>query len=68
MPYRSYSREAINMGLWAITGLLDTPQLRLRLGQGALELAQAFSWDSIARRTLSFYQSVIAPAGTAGHA
>ncbi|MEP7357617.1 MAG: glycosyltransferase family 4 protein, partial [Anaerolineales bacterium] len=42
----------------AISGLLDAPALRARLGQGARELAQAFSWDTIARRTLDFYQSV----------
>jgi glycosyltransferase involved in cell wall biosynthesis len=50
----------------AITGLLDAPALRADLGQGARELSIAFSWDSIARRTLDFYQSVIgARAGSA---
>ncbi len=46
----------------AITGLLDAPALRGRLGQGARELAGGFGWDSIARRTLDFFQSVIGPA------
>jgi glycosyltransferase involved in cell wall biosynthesis len=43
----------------AITGLLNAPALRARLGQGARELAAGFRWDSIARRTLDFYESVI---------
>jgi glycosyltransferase involved in cell wall biosynthesis len=49
-----------------ITGLLDAPAVRARLGQGARELSAGFRWDSIARRTLDFYESVIgARPGTA---
>jgi glycosyltransferase involved in cell wall biosynthesis len=43
----------------AITGLLDAPALRARLGQGASELAASFDWDAIARRTLDFYRSIL---------
>ena len=42
----------------AVTELLDAPQLRARLEQGARELAASFSWDLIASRTLAFYRSV----------
>jgi glycosyltransferase involved in cell wall biosynthesis len=45
----------------AITELLQAPALRARLGQGARELASDFSWDTIAARTLGFYQSLITP-------
>jgi glycosyltransferase involved in cell wall biosynthesis len=43
----------------AITGLLDAPALRARLGQGARQLSAGVSWDYIARRTLDFYLSVL---------
>jgi glycosyltransferase involved in cell wall biosynthesis len=42
----------------AITGLLDAPALRARLGQGARELSANFSWDVIARHTLDFYETI----------
>ena len=42
----------------AITELLHAPDLRARLGQGALKLATGFGWDVIASRTLAFYESI----------
>jgi len=42
----------------AISQLLDAPELRARLGQGARELAALFTWDKIAARTLEFLQAV----------
>jgi len=42
----------------AVTELLDAPELRARLGLGARELSALFSWETIAKRTLEFYQSV----------
>ena len=42
----------------AVSELLDAPELRARLGQGARELSRLFSWDGIAARTLAFYRSV----------
>jgi glycosyltransferase involved in cell wall biosynthesis len=42
----------------AVTGLLEAPELRARMGQAARELAAGFRWDEIARRTLDFYESV----------
>lgn len=45
----------------AMTELLDAPELRARLGQGARDLASRFGWEAIARRTLEFYQSIDAP-------
>jgi glycosyltransferase involved in cell wall biosynthesis len=42
----------------AVTELLDAPELRTRLGQGARELSARFSWETVAKRTLEFYQSV----------
>lgn len=42
----------------AVTELLDAPDLRARLGQGARHLARHFTWASIAERTLAFLQSV----------
>jgi glycosyltransferase involved in cell wall biosynthesis len=42
----------------AITELLDAPELRARMGQGARELAQRFTWDAIAEQTLNFYRTV----------
>jgi glycosyltransferase involved in cell wall biosynthesis len=43
----------------AITQLLDAPELRARLAQGALALAAQFSWDRIAAQTLALYQSLV---------
>jgi glycosyltransferase involved in cell wall biosynthesis len=45
----------------AVTQLLDAPELRTRLGQGALALAEQFRWPLIARKTLAFYQSLSTP-------
>ena len=42
----------------AISQLLDAPELRARLGQGARELAALFTWDKIAARTFEFLQAV----------
>ncbi len=43
----------------AVTELLHAPELRARLGQGALQLSSHFHWDVIARRTLDFYRSIV---------
>ena len=43
----------------AVTELLHAPELRARLGQGALALAARFRWDAIAGRTLDFFQSIV---------
>lgn len=43
----------------AVTELLQAPELRARLGQGALQLSSHFHWDVIARRTLDFYRSIV---------
>lgn len=42
----------------AVTELLDAPELRARLGQGARDLARHFNWESIAERTLAFFKTV----------
>jgi glycosyltransferase involved in cell wall biosynthesis len=42
----------------AVTQLLDAPEVRARLGQGALRLAEQFRWPSIAERTLAFFHSL----------
>ncbi|MGH2520877.1 MAG: glycosyltransferase family 4 protein [Anaerolineales bacterium] len=42
----------------AVTELLDAPELRTRMGQGARELAKQFEWGTIAARTLEFYRSI----------
>lgn len=42
----------------AVTELLDAPELRARLGQGARNLAHSFAWEAIAERTLAFFQSL----------
>ncbi|MBM2849849.1 MAG: putative Glycosyl transferase group 1, partial [Anaerolineales bacterium] len=42
----------------AVTELLDAPELRARLGQGAHALSALFRWETIAVRTLEFLQSV----------
>jgi glycosyltransferase involved in cell wall biosynthesis len=43
----------------AVTQLLHAPELRARMGQGARDLARRFSWDTIAERTLGFYELVL---------
>ena len=43
----------------AVTQLLDAPDLRARMGAGALKLAQRFGWDRIAERTVEFYSTVL---------
>ncbi|OGO40723.1 MAG: hypothetical protein A2Z04_00925, partial [Chloroflexi bacterium RBG_16_57_9] len=45
----------------AIAGLVADPELRQHLSSGAVRLAQAFGWESIARQTLSVYQSIQTP-------
>ena len=42
----------------AVTELLDAPELCARLGQGARDLARHFTWESIAERTLAFFQTI----------
>jgi glycosyltransferase involved in cell wall biosynthesis len=42
----------------AVTQLLDAPDLRARLGAGALAIAARFRWPRIARQTLDFYESL----------
>jgi glycosyltransferase involved in cell wall biosynthesis len=51
--------DSVQALVLAITSLLDAPALRARLGQGARQLSAAFSWDSIAGRTLAFHESVL---------
>jgi len=43
----------------AVERLASAPELRARLSQGALELAQAFTWDSIAAKTARVYAELI---------
>ncbi len=43
----------------AVSELLDAPDLRARLGQGARELSKQFAWDTIAARTADFFQEVL---------
>jgi glycosyltransferase involved in cell wall biosynthesis len=43
----------------AVTELLDAPELRARLGQGAQALAAQFRWEGIAARTMAFYESLL---------
>jgi glycosyltransferase involved in cell wall biosynthesis len=43
----------------AISELLEAPELRARLGQGARKLAEGFQWGTIASRTLDFYRSIV---------
>jgi len=38
--------------------LIAAPELRARLRDGALELAQQFTWDSIATKTVQLYEQV----------
>jgi glycosyltransferase involved in cell wall biosynthesis len=42
-----------------IQRVMDEPRLRARLEQGALELAQQFTWDRIAARTAQVYERAI---------
>jgi len=50
--------ESASAIVLAVTELLDAPELCARLGLGARELSALFSWETIAKRTLEFYQSV----------
>lgn len=43
----------------AIHALWRDPQARVRLGQGAVALAQEFSWDAIAQRTTAFFETLV---------
>ena len=43
----------------AIERLASTAELRARLAHGALELARAFTWDSIASKTTQVYAEVL---------
>jgi glycosyltransferase involved in cell wall biosynthesis len=42
----------------AVSQLLNAPELRARLGQGARALSEQFTWDKIAARTLAFFESI----------
>jgi len=42
----------------AITGLLNAPEFRARLGAAARLTAQQFGWGAIAKRTLEFFRAV----------
>jgi len=43
----------------AVERLASTPELRARLARRALELAQAFTWDSIAAKTAQVYAELL---------
>jgi D-inositol-3-phosphate glycosyltransferase len=43
----------------AVERLITTPELRTRLAHGALDLAQNFTWDSIAAKTAQLYRELI---------
>jgi len=43
----------------AVDRLASTPELRARLARGALKLAQAFTWDSIAAKTAQVYAELL---------
>jgi glycosyltransferase involved in cell wall biosynthesis len=43
----------------AITKLLADADLRRNIGEGAFELAQLFTWDKIASKTVCFYDKVL---------
>jgi glycosyltransferase involved in cell wall biosynthesis len=45
----------------AITVLMQDDALRMKLKNGAKRLANNFTWDEIAKRTLEFYQSIEDP-------
>ena len=42
-----------------IAALIADPAARVRLGEGARELARRFEWDAIARRTLEVYDALV---------
>jgi glycosyltransferase involved in cell wall biosynthesis len=42
-----------------IRRVMDDPDLRARLERGAAELAQQFTWDRIAARTVQVYEQVL---------
>ncbi|MEA3459967.1 MAG: glycosyltransferase, partial [Chloroflexota bacterium] len=43
----------------AIARLAEDPKLRRRLGEGAARLAQNFSWEGIAKKTLALYDRIV---------
>jgi glycosyltransferase involved in cell wall biosynthesis len=43
----------------AIDMLLADPERRTRLGEGALAVADCFTWDKIAQSTVSFYNQIV---------
>jgi len=43
----------------AIARLAEDPDLRRRLGEGAARLAQNFSWEGIAKKTLALYDRIV---------
>jgi glycosyltransferase involved in cell wall biosynthesis len=46
----------------AIANLAKRPALRRKLGEGAKRLAQTFSWESIAIKTLEVYERILSSA------
>ena len=43
----------------AVQQVLSQPELARRLGEGALELSQAFSWQSIAEKHVALYGELL---------
>ena len=43
----------------AIARLAEDPRLRRRLGEGAVSLAQSFTWEKIAEKTKSLYEEIL---------
>ena len=56
--------SVIQNGIGIVNGLhqllADDPGLRARLEAGAAALAEEFTWERIARRTLAFYETLMA--------
>jgi glycosyltransferase involved in cell wall biosynthesis len=50
--------ESVPALVLAVTELLEAPELRAQLGQGAQALATQFGWEGIAARTMAFYESL----------
>jgi len=43
----------------AIARLAGDPKLRRRLGEGAVRLAQDFTWEKIAEKTKALYEDIL---------
>ncbi len=69
---RLVSPDSASAIVLAVTELLDAPEVRVRMGQGAHELAKQFEWGAIAEKTLEFFKSILIEStnplkGTGGH-